>query len=136
MMSACGVMCSECPAFNARKKGTAFQQRVVEAWSRIFGLNEIPGHISCSGCHGPDEEIFYSSRKCKARICCRSKGLGSCAECSDESCTDLKKAQSVWDEVPYLVDKLTPADFNTYARPYCGHRERLTDARIEFQNRK
>jgi hypothetical protein len=136
MMSACGVMCSDCPAYNAQKKGAAFQQRVVEAWSRIYGLNEIAEHISCCGCLGSDEEVFYTSRKCKARTCCRLKRFGSCAECSIESCADLKKAQSVWDGVPYLIDKLTPADFTTYAQPYCGHRERLTEMRAVFRSRK
>jgi hypothetical protein len=35
MMSACGVMCSECPACLAATKGVAHQQRTVEAWHRI-----------------------------------------------------------------------------------------------------
>ena len=136
MMSACGVLCSDCPAFLAMEKGIEHQRGTIKAWHRIYGLNETADHISCGGCLGSDEEVFYTSRNCNARRCCRSKGFSSCAECPDESCAILEKAQSVWDEVPNLVDKLSPTDFDTFARPYCDHRNRLAAARAAFQNRQ
>ena len=129
MMSACGVMCSECPAYRAASKGPAYQQQVAEAWHRIYGLNETPANISCSGCLGPDEEIFHTTRSCSARRCCRGRGFNSCAECPKRQCEDLERAQSVWDEVPHIGSSLSSADFVTYARAYCGHRERLAAAR-------
>jgi NAD(P)H-nitrite reductase large subunit len=135
MMSACGVLCSECPAYHGAQKGIEHQRRTVEAWQRIYGLKETAAHISCGGCLGPDEEIFHTSLNCKARGCCRSKGFNSCAECQRDSCPELEKAQSVWDEVPDLIDKLSAADFAAYARPYCDHRKRLTDARLAFHKR-
>ena len=133
MMSVCGVLCSECPAYLGEAKGIAHQRRTVEAWHRIYGLNETAEHISCVGCLGTDEELFYTSRNCAARGCCRSKGLSSCAECPVETCADLEKAQSVWDEVPALVDKLSASDFAEYALPYCDHRKRLAAARLAFR---
>ena len=136
MMSACGVPCSECPAYLAVAKGITHQKRTVEAWHRIYGLTEAVEHISCCGCLGQDDEVFHTCRNCRARRCCRSKGFGSCAECPIESCVDLEKAQSFWDEVPNLVNKLASTDFDTYARPYCGHRERLAGVRTSFHNRK
>lgn len=129
MMSVCGVMCSDCPAFHAAEKGETYQQQVVEAWHRIYKLNESPEHINCSGCLGMDEELFYTSRTCQARRCCLSKGYRSCAECVVENCPDLEKAQAVWDEVPLLIDILSPLDYEIYARPYCGHRKRLAEMR-------
>lgn len=135
MMSACGVLCSECPAYLGVTKGIAHQKRTIEAWYRIYELNETVEHISCNGCLGPDDEVFHTSRNCKARRCCRSKGFGSCAECPIESCVNLEKAQSVWDGVPNLIDKLSTTDFATYARPYCDHRKRLATVRTSFHNR-
>jgi len=129
MMSACGVLCSECPAFHGEARGLEHQRRTVEAWERIYGLSEIVEHISCGGCLGPDAELFHTSGNCKARRCCVGKGFRSCAECPKESCPDLEAAQSVWDEVPELAAKLSPADYAAYAQPYCGHRERLAAAR-------
>ena len=135
MMSACGVICSDCPAYQSKTKGILHQKKTAEAWHRIYGLNETPEHISCGGCLGPDEELFYTSLNCKARRCCRSKGFGSCAECPLESCADLEKAQAVWDEVPNLINKLSPKDFDTYALPYCNHRERLSSVHASFRNK-
>jgi hypothetical protein len=112
------------------------QKRTVEAWRRIYRLNETVEHVSCSGCLGPDDELFYTSGRCEARRCCRSKGLHSCAECPKESCAKLEKAQSVWDGVPKLIEKLSTSDFTTYAKPYCGHRKRLAAVRRKFHKQK
>jgi hypothetical protein len=129
MMSACGVWCSACPAYHAAAKGAAFQQRIASAWRRIYGLREPPQAIACGGCLGPEAQLFHTSVKCRARRCCGANGFGSCAECSNEVCADLAHAQSVWDGVPNLVSLLSRADFAAYARPYCGHRRRLAEAR-------
>ncbi len=133
MMSVCGVMCSQCPAYHAGEKGPGYQRRVVEAWRRIYGLSEIPKHITCGGCLGSDEALFHSSRHCRARRCCRSKGFANCAECPEPSCADLEAAQKVWDEVPALAESLPASDFDSYARAYCGHRERLAGLRAALR---
>lgn len=133
LISACGVMCSACPAYLGHIKGDAHQEQTAEAWQRIYGLSETPKNITCGGCLGADEDLFYTSRKCVARQCCLAKGFDSCAECPEQDCADFKKAQSVWDEVPGLITRLSPADFEMYARAYCDHRKRLEAARNTFR---
>jgi hypothetical protein len=128
-VSACGVLCSDCPAYLGAAKGTAHQERTVAAWRRIYGLQESIKNISCGGCLGPDDQLFHTSLACKARRCCQSKGFATCAECPVEFCTDLEEAQSVWDGVPDLAKNLSREDFVTYAKAYCGHRHRLAEAR-------
>jgi hypothetical protein len=136
MMSACAVMCSDCPAYLGAAKGIEHRSRTVDAWHRIYGLDETVEHLSCGGCLGPGEALFYTSRDCEARRCCLSRELASCAECPVQPCEKLEKAQSVWDGVPNLVDKLSASDFAAYALPYCDHRARLAAARAAFQNRR
>ncbi len=133
MMSACGVMCSVCPAFHGEAKGAAHQAKTAEAWLRIYGLNEPSQNISCDGFLGPDNKLFHTSIHCKARRCCLSKGFHSCAECNVIGCLYLEKAQSVWDEVPEISKNLSRRDFVIYARPYCNHRRRLANARQKVQ---
>jgi hypothetical protein len=128
MMSACGVLCSGCAAYFGHAKGVAHQERSAAAWRRIYGLNETIEHMSCGGCLAPDDRVFHTSRTCKARLCCRSKGFGSCAECPVEQCPDLEKAQSVWDGVPEIAKGLSRQDFIAYAQPYCDARRRLAEA--------
>ena len=129
MMSVCGVMCSGCPAYQGAAKGVAHQRRTVEAWGRIYCLKETPANISCGGCLGTDRALFHTSGRCKARRCCLRKGFANCADCPKDSCPDLERAQSVWDEVPEIGSKLSRGDFAKYAKAYCGHRERLAAAR-------
>lgn len=128
MMSACGVWCSACPAFQGRAKGPVHQKRTADAWQRIYSLSEAPENISCGGCLGPDEQLFHGSRTCAARRCCRDHLLHSCGECPKRPCEDLERAQALWDGVPQLASTLSHGDFLTYAQPYCGHRRRIAGA--------
>ncbi len=129
MMSACGVLCSECPAYHGNARGLAYRERIASDWLRIFGLKEDPANISCGGCCGPNADIFHGSRICAARNCCRSKGFDTCAECSVENCADLEKAQSQFDRIPDLSRTLSPQEFVSYGLPYCDCRLRLAGAR-------
>ncbi|MBZ5580383.1 MAG: DUF3795 domain-containing protein [Acidobacteriia bacterium] len=129
IVSACGVLCSGCPAYLGDVKGVAHQQRTVAAWKRIYGLNESVENLACGGCLAPDDQVFHTCRACKARQCCRSKGFRTCAQCSVEQCPDLEQAQSLWDGVPDLAKTLSREDFMIYAQPYCDHRQRLAEAR-------
>jgi len=135
IMSACGVMCSECGAYLASSKGLAYQQEVADAWHRIYGFKVEPAQLSCGGCRSSDDEVFPTSVKCTARRCCLSNELNSCAECPEESCELLARAQSVWDSVPEIGAKLSASDFQMYAQPYCGHRERLAGVRRDIESR-
>jgi len=135
MMSACGVLCSDGRAYEGEAKGLAHQECTAAAWRRIYGLNETRENISCGGCLGPDDQLFHTCHRCRARRCCRSKGFATCAECPVEQCPDLEKAQSVWDEVPELAKVLSYEDFVAYAQPYCDHRRRLAEARRAFGQR-
>ncbi len=135
MMSACGVMCSDCPAYEGSNKGIEHQQRVAEAWHRIYDLNFSAAQITCGGCLGSDQDLFCTMGNCQARICCKSKGFNSCAECDQFDCEALEKAQAVWDGCPQLNEQLSAEDFAVYAEPYCGHRVRLAVARAAFHDR-
>ncbi len=134
VMSACGVLCSGCAAYGAASKGPAFQKEAAEAWTRIYGFPEVPENMSCAGCLSSDDEVFHSCVECATRRCCLAKGFSSCAECPEDSCELLAKAQSNWDTVPGIGAGLSASDFEKYAQAYCGHRERLETARRAFRS--
>jgi len=133
VVSACGVLCSECAAYRGRERGPEHQRRAAAAWARIYAYPQDPANLACGGCASSDEEVFHSSRTCAARRCCRAKGFVTCAECSTRPCAALEKAQAVWDGVPAIALTLTPADRAEYAEPYMGHRERLAGARGQVE---
>lgn len=128
-MSACGVICSECPAYvAAQSPDPAARARVAAAWHELYGLNFGPEVITCGGCHGSDEALFFTSGKCAARRCCRSRGLAHCAACADRPCTDLERAQSNWDGLEERAATLPEAVFREFVQPYCGARRRVPGA--------
>ncbi len=135
VMSACGVLCSGCAAYVAASKGSAFKKDAAEAWNRIYGVRVEIEKMSCGGCLSTDDQVFHTSVKCTARRCCLSKGFSSCAECPEEHCELLQRAQSNWESVPEIGAKLSGSDFEKYAQPYCGYRERLEAARRDFASR-
>lgn len=135
MMSVRGVMCSDCPEYLGSGKGIEHQQRVAEAWHRIYELDFAAEQITCGGCLGTDEDLFCTMGQCAARRCCRSRGFSSCAECAVDQCELLEKAQVAFDSVPGLAAVLSAEDFEAYARPYCGHRVRLAVARAAYHDR-
>jgi hypothetical protein len=134
VMSACGVICSDCAAYVGASRGLEYQKEASEAWSRIYGFQTQPEKMSCGGCLSSDEHVFHTSVRCTARRCCISKGLNSCAECPVESCDLLARAQSNWDTVPEIGGKLSASDFEKYAHPYCGYRKRFEAARRAFRS--
>ena len=125
-MSACGVICSECPAFLAgQAKDPAARARVAAAWHELYELDFGPELISCGGCLGADEDLFFTSRKCAARRCCRSRGWDSCAGCADRPCADLERAQSIWDGLEERAKTLPEPVFREFVLPYCHARRRV-----------
>ncbi len=126
MISVCGVICSECPAFVVGQSGDpAARERVAAAWHQLYGLNFGPEVITCGGCQGSDEALFFTSRKCVARRCCRSRTLSSCAACASRPCADLERAQSIWDGLDERAATLPAATFREFVQPYCGARRRV-----------
>ncbi|HVP15431.1 MAG TPA: DUF3795 domain-containing protein [Terriglobales bacterium] len=125
-MSACGVICSECPAYRAREANDpAERARVAQAWHELFDLSFTADQIPCGGCLGPHEDVFCTSRECAARRCCLARGLASCAECPDRPCPHLERAQSNWDGLESRAESLPVAVFREFFLPYCHARDRV-----------
>ena len=125
-MSACGVICSDCPAYVAGQAGIpAARARVAAAWHELYGLSFGPDVITCGGCRGSDDALFFTSRNCAARRCCRTRGFASCAACARRPCADLERAQSVWDGLDERAATLPAPVFREFVQPYCGARQRV-----------
>ena len=128
-LSACGVICSQCPAFVAGQSADpAARARVAAAWHDLYGLNFGPEAIACGGCFGPDEAVFPTSRQCAARRCCRDRGMVNCAVCGDRPCARLERAQTNWDGLEERATTLPEPVFREFVLPYCHARQRVPPA--------
>lgn len=112
MISYCGLVCSECPAYVA-KKDNDDERRIMtaKAWScDAFIVN--PEDISCDGCLSVDGEMFKYCGECNIRECGTSKKVENCGACSDYGCDIIKFHTDRSPESKVILDEISRNRFN------------------------
>lgn len=85
----CGLICSECPAFLARRtNNNELRKKAVEQWSSEDFPLEVE-EINCDGCSG-GEVLFKHCTMCEVRACGSEKGVVNCAYCVEYPCGKLE----------------------------------------------
>lgn len=111
IISACGLLCSECDAFLASQKQDAQEiERIARRWSEQYGSTIPAQAVWCDGCMTGGERACGHVQECEIRSCVVERGLLTCAGCADYAC---EKLQSFLAQVP----------------PEAGVRERLNSLR-------
>ena len=91
MMSYCGLICDECPAFVATQENDMEAlARLGEAWSGN-GPAFSPEEMRCDGCLIADGRLFTWCNTCELRTCAMERGVATCAHCSDYGCEKLQQ---------------------------------------------
>lgn len=96
----CGLECSDCPAFLARKfDNQKLRVKTAKKWSQLFGWKLKPEDINCVGClEIKDPHFIHCGENCGVRKCGLEKGIKNCGECSDY--TSCEKIASLHKEIP------------------------------------
>jgi hypothetical protein len=93
MIAYCGIVCTECPAFLAKKTDdNELRKKTVEKWS----TDEFPvteENINCDGCL-TEGELFMFCNQCELRSCGKEKSVENCGWCMEYPCGKLEK---VWE---------------------------------------
>lgn len=88
IIAACGNDCSACPRYvkHPYEKTGQELQRTAELWMKIGYRDHVVSNeeIACTGCKA-DNWCRY-----KVVECCTSKGIKTCAECSEYPCNNMK----------------------------------------------
>ncbi len=104
IMSCCGLICSDCPAFIAYKTDDSeLMTKTAEMWSKFYNADITPDMIKCEGCHGTNI-LFHHCYECKIRSCCHEKKFENCSQCSEYICED--KLKPLLDAVPEAKEAL------------------------------
>ena len=91
IISFCGLVCSECPAYIATQKDDdAERKAVADKWSKEFNADISFEDINCDGCIS-DERVFQHCNVCEIRLCGKEKGILNCAFCDTYACEKLSK---------------------------------------------
>jgi hypothetical protein len=92
LVSACGLICSDCPAYIATLANDADAiERVAEQWRQQHDPNIRAEHVWCEGCMN-----MAATRRCghcpqcAIRACVVGRGLQNCAGCADYACDQLE----------------------------------------------
>ncbi len=90
MISYCGLVCTECPAYLATKDNDDQRRADTAAqWSHQFKVDIKPEDINCLGCLSDRDPVFSYCRICAIRACGGERGLDNCAQCADFGCDKL-----------------------------------------------
>lgn len=90
LVSVCGLVCSECPAYLATLSNDEEKAREVAAgWSQAFGITVAVSDVWCDGCL-PEGRKCAHCNQCEIRACGVERGFDNCAACADYACDKLE----------------------------------------------
>jgi len=99
MLAYCGIECSKCPAYIAKKENNdELRKKFAEEQSKLHDIDIPLEMINCDGCRSSGEHMGYCSM-CKIRECCVEKQLENCALCDDYVCEELEKVYTYMRDV-------------------------------------
>ena len=95
VISRCGLVCTECPAYIATQEDDDKKRaEVAELWSKQFKMDIKPEDVNCVGCLADGVHSSYCGM-CAIRKCAVEKGHESCGLCDDYACENLEKVLSM-----------------------------------------
>jgi len=100
IISMCGLDCSDCPCFLARRNNNnELRKKTAEKWKIDYGWSELkPEDINCTGCLSSKNPHFKNCSQCHVRKCGTKKGLKNCGKCTGYD--NCKKIISLHKTIP------------------------------------
>jgi len=90
MTAICGLVCSDCIAYDAtRKNDDELREKVVKAWSTENERLRLED-VDCDGCKA-GKRLHSFCRVCSIRNCCLERELENCAYCNEFPCETLEE---------------------------------------------
>lgn len=91
IISMCGLVCTDCPAYLAtRADDDDARRKVAGDWSREGKPPLLIEDINCDGCQAIGGRSFIFCRTCAVRRCGPDRNVENCAHCSDFPCETLE----------------------------------------------
>lgn len=104
IISACGIVCSECPAYIATlNNDEEMREKTAEDWSKAFNATLTAKDIYCDGCMAEAGKHFAHCFECEIRKCVIEKRILNCAQCDDYAC---EKVEGIFKMVPQAKEEL------------------------------
>ena len=89
MIAYCGLICTECPAYEATKLNDLKKiEEVAALCSKEYNIEVKPESVWCDGCLVEGKKCDHCGR-CEVRACAIKKELNNCGYCADYPCNIL-----------------------------------------------
>ena len=91
MIAMCGLVCTDCPAYQATQADDqAAREQVAAQWREMFQAPNITAEaINCDGCLSTTGRLFAHCLECEIRASGLKHGVANCAHCPDYACEKL-----------------------------------------------
>ncbi len=107
IISFCGTVCSECPAFLATKNNDDNERKKIAGlWSKRYDAEIKPEDINCEGCMSETEIKFNYCNVCEIRKCAEGRDVKNCGCCSEYVCDKLDSFFKVAPESKATLDEI------------------------------
>jgi hypothetical protein len=114
MIAYCGLVCSNCPTFQATLNDDDEARAKTAAYYSIkYGFSLKPEDINCDGCLSTTGRLIGYCHACNIRKCCISKGLPSCSVCSKQPCEHIEKFHAFSPEAKKCFQRLVIKNQNS-----------------------
>jgi hypothetical protein len=90
IIAACGIVCSECPAYVATQEGDeeAISKMAADAAAKLD--REVnPEEVLCEGCLAESDRKCGYTTECEIRACVLGRDFANCAYCGEYACEKL-----------------------------------------------
>ena len=92
MIAFCGLVCTDCPAYQATQADDdAARERVAALWREEYCAAGLKGSdINCDGCIGGGRLYAGHCLTCNIRVCGVEHGVANCGHCAEyETCEKI-----------------------------------------------
>lgn len=91
MIAVCGLVCTDCPAYQATQaKDDAWLERVVAEWRQQYNApNMVAEDARCNGCLALGQKQCSHCSECDVRLCALERGVENCGVCPDYGCEKI-----------------------------------------------
>ncbi len=106
MTAHCGLICTDCPAFIARRDNDDDLRRKTAAeWSGMYGSDIRPEHIDCDGCATSEGVHIPHCSECAIRICGQGRSVPNCGRCGEyPACTTISEFLAIVPSAREVLD--------------------------------
>ena len=90
LISACGLVCSDCPALKATHANDADAiAKIAVEWSQAYHADVRPEHVWCDGCMTTGSRKCHHASEGEICRCVVGRKLNNCAACPGYACATL-----------------------------------------------